>query len=654
MAMEFFKKDKNKNQNQSVQPEVAPVKKTEATAEKASEKKVFTMKSTEEIDKIIAKTFDVFENTPYKMLWNIFYSQNKDAVFDPMEYVYKSLRETNLRFNEINEAGSDEYTDTDPVQKDMLGFIKQLQERSVMLIKSLLIESVEAGMDSFLQGIDTAEFEKALAEYSDYKKFEEFRYACENKRNEERTKPLDCQVIAKMSSDKIHGWVAVFPPINGGAEIQEDSLKKALASARIISCIDDKLIAAIIGKKKYMQIFEIARGEEVVNGKDGYIIDKFSRKNEINIREDEHGNINYKELNNIKSVHKGDVITEVYYPVEGKNGKSVDGRIINAKKGVQPKIPRGKNTSLTEDGSLLCADKDGELVFKDGVFFINELLTIQNDVDNASGNINFSGDILIKGDVREGFSVKAEGNITIEGTCEGAFIEAGGDITIQRGMTGGGKGTIKTDSNLKCVFLENCSVNAKGRVEVDQVMYSEISTSDAIIVSGKKGSVTGGKLIAGKSITAEIIGAANNPYLKTDIVLGATPELIKKHATVGYNLKEVSDKLFKVNQDINYIEENINRMPPERVAKLDQLKIQQKFVKMQKGNLEESLAKLSAELEETKKSCSLECKVLNPTINFHVGESTYTLNRALKDCKLGFSDDKVVISSPSLSEHIYF
>ena len=124
MAMEFFKKDKNKNQNQSVQPEVAPVKKTEATAEKASEKKVFTMKSTEEIDKIIAKTFDVFENTPYKMLWNIFYSQNKDAVFDPMEYVYKSLRETNLRFNEINEAGSDEYTDTDPVQKDMLGFIK--------------------------------------------------------------------------------------------------------------------------------------------------------------------------------------------------------------------------------------------------------------------------------------------------------------------------------------------------------------------------------------------------------------------------------------------------------------------------------------------------------------------------------------------------
>ena len=295
MAMDFFKRDKNKKQNKASQNEAVPEVKAAAAApaaDKASEeKKVFTMKTAEEIDSFIAQKFDVFKNTPLKMLWNIFYGKEKNAVFDPMENVYKPLRETNIRLNEINEAGADEYVDLDSVQKDMLSFIGYLQERSVMYIKSLLLESVEEGVDSFLQDIDKAEFEKVLPEYSDHKRFDEFKYACENSRSEERKKPADCQVIAKMSSDKIHGWVAVFPPVNGGSEIQEETLKKALSSAKIISGIDEKLIAAVIGKKKYFQIFEIARGEEVVNGKDGYIIDKFSRTNVINIKEDEKGNI---------------------------------------------------------------------------------------------------------------------------------------------------------------------------------------------------------------------------------------------------------------------------------------------------------------------------------------------------------------------------
>lgn len=94
-------------------------------------------------------------------------------------------------------------------------------------------------------------------------------------------------------------------------------------------------------------------------------------------------------------------------PIKGKDGKP-------------PHIPAGKNTVLSEDKTKLLADIDGEVVYEGNKFNVKNLLTINHDVDNSIGNIDFTGDILIKGDVREGYSVKAEGDVTIFGTVEGA------------------------------------------------------------------------------------------------------------------------------------------------------------------------------------------------------------------------------------------
>ena len=69
---------------------------------------------------------------------------------------------------------------------------------------------------------------------------------------------------------------------------------------------------------------------------------------------------------------------------------------------------------------------DGHISFDKGAFHIQNLLTIPGDVDISAGNINFAGDVMIKGKVREGFLIKSDGNITIRGNVEaGAIIKAG-------------------------------------------------------------------------------------------------------------------------------------------------------------------------------------------------------------------------------------
>ncbi len=650
MAFEFLKKGLFKK-NKDIQKDNEQIEDKQPENEQTIES--LKTKTKEEIVKYIFDNMEISVNTPLKLLWNIFY-QNTDAIFNPMEYAFEPLIQANSKINEINEKMGRPVVDYDENQKDFAGFVKRVQSSSLKLTKDLIQNSVNDDLDKFIGDIDTAEFESYLGEYGGYNNLDDFKFEVEGKRAVARKKAMDANVFIHVSKTKLHAWIMAVPPINGGAEISEDKIKALLSENNVVKGVDESIITKICSEKKYFCFFEIAKGEYAVNGKNGYIVDKFPRKTNINIREDEKGNLNYKELNNVRSIHSGEVICEVYYPVDGIDGMRVDGKVITAVKGKQPKIPNGKNVVFNEDKSLLVADKDGELLFKDGLFMINELLTIENDVDNASGNINFAGNVLIKGDVREGFSVKAEGNITIQGTAEGAVLEAKGDINIDHGMNGGGKGIIRAGGNIKCKFLENCSAYAKGVVNVDQVMYSEISSGDSVIVSGKKGSVTGGKIIAAKTITANVIGAANNSYLKTDIVLGCSPDMIKQQITLNYNLKEVSDKLFKVNQDITYIEENIDHMPEERIKKLDQLKIQKNFISMQKENLEETLEALTNEMDETTRACKFKCKTLNPIINFKVGENTYTLNKTLEDSTLFRKDNVVVLCSSSLAENILF
>ena len=98
----------------------------------------------------------------------------------------------------------------------------------------------------------------------------------------------------------------------------------------------------------------------------------------------------------------------------------------------------------------LIATQDGHLTFAHEAFQVSPLLEIQGDVDYSTGNIDFSGDVHICGDVRENFTVHAQGTVTVDGLVEAATVEAGGDLVIARGVVGDGRALLKSNG---CVRL---------------------------------------------------------------------------------------------------------------------------------------------------------------------------------------------------------
>ncbi|MBQ8435414.1 MAG: hypothetical protein IJX24_05340, partial [Oscillospiraceae bacterium] len=220
MALGFFKKgffkksNDNPEKNNMQQNIMNDVKPAGELNKLKTEVEIYATQ--EDKENAIKKRLEISVNSPLKLLWNVYYAKS-EGNFSPLEYVLKPIIETNTRLNEISE--SEEYVSFDENQKDFLVFTKRIQSLSVKYLKEIISDSVEDDLDSFSKDIEIHEFESILKETTDHSTYEEMKYACENKRKAGRTKPFDAQSVIYVSKDRLHAWIMVIPPLNGGSEI---------------------------------------------------------------------------------------------------------------------------------------------------------------------------------------------------------------------------------------------------------------------------------------------------------------------------------------------------------------------------------------------------------------------------------------------------
>ena len=79
---------------------------------------------------------------------------------------------------------------------------------------------------------------------------------------------------------------------------------------------------------------------------------------------------------------------------------------------------------------------------KNGLIHVDPVFLVKGDLDYQTGNIDFIGSVVIKGDVKSGFNVKASGDIEIEGVVEDSIVETDSDVLIKLGFIGHGEGKI--------------------------------------------------------------------------------------------------------------------------------------------------------------------------------------------------------------------
>ncbi|MCG0278635.1 MAG: FapA family protein [Thermanaeromonas sp.] len=179
----------------------------------------------------------------------------------------------------------------------------------------------------------------------------------------------------------------------------------------------------------------IARGIPAQPGKDGWVELLFPSNSKVPVLAGEDETVDFRERYVFTSVEPGEVLAVKHPPEPGRPGTSVKGEVI------VPPTPKdfilsvGEGAVLTRDGERAVAARAGRPVASRWrnlvkVSVLPELVHA-GDVDLASGNIVFKGDILIGGNVTDGMAVEADGNVRVEGLVSGARVQAKGSILIR-------------------------------------------------------------------------------------------------------------------------------------------------------------------------------------------------------------------------------
>ncbi len=427
---------------------------------------------------------------------------------------------------------------------------------------------------------------------------------------------LDALPLVYITEDQLSAWLIVFPPVGRGKELEQSMLERVLEESNVCFGVDTELVEALADKTdRYFHLFSIAKGEPVLHGKDGYIEDFFERTVKQKFAENEHGKVDYFNLNLVQNVEKGDVICQLVPPVEGISGRTVQGKEISCKAGKSAALPKGQNTEVSEDGTKLLAIKSGRVEFSGKGFQVKSVLEIDGNVDFSSGNINFVGDVHIHGDVSSGFTVRTVGDITIDGVVEAAEIEAGGDLIVAKGISGDSRAVIRAHHNIYAMYMENCSVHCRGNLQTDCIVNCDVYCDGEIQVRSGRGTIIGGRVRAARGITSKIIGSKSESI--TAIYLGGQP-------CADYERAFLIDSIEKLEAEM----EKVERQPesPARTKRMAKIRLDLSVGRMKLAQFDRELKKLKEKIEEQGGS-RLRCDLAYPGMVLTIGDEMMHLTK---------------------------
>lgn len=431
------------------------------------------------------------------------------------------------------------------------------------------------------------------------------------------------------SEDGLSAWLLLLPPLYGGGDVTLEHLYTALAERGITYGVDTQAIETL-AQPLYFRIVEAARGTPPVDGEDGSVEEVIPTSSSVRFVEKQNGVIDFKDMNWFHNVNAGDVLCRLIPPVPAKNGTNIHGAQLTAREGRRAVPPAGKNTVVSGDGLTLVARIEGEVVYRSGQYHVEQALTINGNVDFSTGNLDVKGAVIVMGDICEGFTVKASGDITVYGMIEGATLVSGGNIFAKTGMNGNGKGSMTARGEIRCKFIENGSADAEGNIYLESAINARLSSQSSVLVKSGRGALIGGETVAMKTIEATSAGNKNN-YLTTVSIKATESFKIKQ--------KQVEDDLRKTFEELDELTASENG-----TAITNEARLRSSTLKMKERKLRQQLEQMRAQCEELD-SAVMRFGALYPNTVAVIGGAAATSKQEHTHCLIYQKDREIVFGT---------
>ena len=286
---------------------------------------------------------------------------------------------------------------------------------------------------------------------------------------------------------------------------------------------DEKAVEDAIERHRTNPVL-IARGKPPVHGQDTDLKIEFELKDlhKIYIEglvSDEFGRVDYHQVKTVQTVTMGDRVAQKIMCSSGEDGIDVHGRTIPAIPGVDRPIKLGKNVTWDEEEQYVVATDSGKPTLINNILNVLPIHEIKGNVDFRTGNINFDGDLIIHGNVENGFKVEAGGDIVIMGYVEASEVIAGGKLSVKGRVFGNDKGKLICGGDFYAKEVEHVTILCKGTVIVSEaILHSRVLAEKKIVAENGRGWIVGGSVHAGEEISARSLGSRLSTI--TDLEIG--------------------------------------------------------------------------------------------------------------------------------------
>ena len=381
-------------------------------------------------------------------------------------------------------------------------------------------------------------------------------------------------VRVEVSDNRMQAKIVIKPVLLSGHELGEQDLLEILKASKInnqrIDYIAVKNILQTLGMNlldnNRKNIFIVAaNGIPATKGIDGWKKFFHPVKKRVKIRED--GFADFRNTDRYIHAQKNDKICAFFEGLPGLPGQDVFGNSVSPVPVKKSVIKPGKNINVKtvpypgKSGltlKLFISMVDGVLHLTESFAAVATELVFEGDVGLETGNVNYNGAVLVKGNVDPGSQLHCQGDLVVGGIVETDDLDVNGNLSVGGGIRTKGRNKIRVTGDVRAKFIENSIFEVDGDIVLEgAIVNSTIYCMGNIVLNGDNGNIIGSKIIAYGSVSVKNLGSSVENEVSVDIGFHFKNDNEYKMLTKDY--EDLSSWLANEVHEINKIKQMIQR-----------------------------------------------------------------------------------------------
>ena len=369
----------------------------------------------------------------------------------------------------------------------------------------------------------------------------------------------------------------------------------ALTDKGIKNGIDFEMVDAVSKGEIDQSSVIIAKGTPCIDGKDGWYEFYFQTKSDNYEELLEQDKIKFSQIEWFETVNKDQQLAYYHKSIPGKDGTTVTGKKVYAKRCKELPLLSGSGIKKQKDNVTYIANQNGVIMLDGYTLKVTPLLKLKEVA--TSTEVNFTGNIIIEGNVKSGAKIHATEDVLIKGTVESAQINTEGNLILQKEFIGYRDATIRAKKNVFGPDFELVEIYASQKIIGNKFKNCILYAQGQVKTVGQDGMITGGSTCAENGIKTVRLGTQER--IPTFIKIGKIERFKQRENNYNSIIRDVSQELFTLQTALKEFQK---RFSPELRNKMEMYLKIENAIYTKEREMENILKQKHDLLEEINKS----------------------------------------------------